>query len=1121
MTERARKPEARVGALWRRVAVHLGVAAAGGILAAVAALLLTSWLAGNSSAWVRPSALPLMLWAAALAGLGFWVWRLSRRALDWDRPTAASEIERRVGLRRGSVRGAVELDRAGHGTSRALADLHRQRIGDQLAGRRVAELGSFRASGARVRAISAAALAVVTLLASASVWLLARDSASRAWAEVLHPVRHLSSPPLPPLRIAATEDRIRRGRDLPVIVSAPQRDSVLLAWQPRGQVANRRWHAVMGGRAAAVVPHLDSPTRVWATAADGASSDTLHITPFDPLLLLDVRVDLRFPLHTGREREVMSTPLPAMSVPQGTWATVTATTTRPVESATLRSAAGASISFEVTDERRFRRGFTVRPGSWGWSITGVGGQALEGEPDSLYFQTVPDSVPAVNVVYPGVDTLLSTTMTQPLVIDVRDDYGLSRVEVVSWRVSVWGERWPDQIDPVEIAGDAPRASLPTLLDARGRGFLPGDTLRYFVRAFDNAPEPQEGRSREFVLRLPTLDEVRERAIAETRDLVEGTEDLAERARRQEEALQALERATRTQPPPGRQLQARDPSGVEFRETEAARQALEEAAQLLDQSQQIQEQLRQVQEAVQASGLNDTTVLERLREIEALYERILTPQLREQIEQLREALSDLDEQRIREAIQELAEGSADYRERVEQTLELLKRAALEQEFGTLETQAEELAEQHEQFSQQVSDLEPGADSARAGLERQAEDLSGRAEQLSERTEDLADELSEAGERDASDKAAEAQRSSSGASRSDQQVANSLQSQQRQAGQSAQRAASQMQQAANSLREGREQMQQSWRREVTEALERTQTEALELARRQDQLTEQMRSSDANERAEARSEQAALKRGADQMQQELAQATNKSLLLDRSIMEGMGNISEMMSEMLSQMSDGTRQSRGDPQLSGQITESLNDLAYQAMKAGDSAGSAQSGTGLQEALQQLAQLAEQQGDLNAQAGGISPGDAAQAILQQLQQLAGRQRAISEELQNLSQELGPRGQVLGRIDELGREAEDLADELQRGRIDQEIIERQNQLFNRLLDAGRTLEQDEFERERRAERPGSVEIVRPGELSPDLLEGPLYPLPDAETLNRYPPALRRLILEYFDRLNRGDGSGGQ
>ncbi|NIR44054.1 MAG: hypothetical protein GWN99_06010 [Gemmatimonadetes bacterium] len=1116
----AREPAVRVLALWRRVALYLALAALAGVLAAVGAVLVASWAAGGSPAWQRPSPLPLLFWILAAAVAAAWLVTVVVAARRWSQRRAAEEVERRAGLRRGAVLAAIEPGAEQPGTSAELLQLHRARIGERLSDRRVSELGYAFAGRARSRAMLSVGAALLLLLGSLAVWMVGRDSAAQAWAAAAHPIRHLQAPPLPPLRIAALLERVERGEDLPLIVGAPERDSVLIAWKPRGDVATRSWHRVTADRVDAVVPNIEAPTRIWASAPDGAMTDTLAVTPFDPLLLIDVRIDLRFPPHTRREREVYSTPVPALTVPEGTWATVTGTATRQVRRAALRSRSGATLGFELTGERRFRRGFTVRPGAWGWQIVGAEGEPLEGEPDSLHFFTVADSAPRIDVVYPGVDTLLDTSMTQPLVIEAADDYGLSDAELVSWRVSAWGEAWPERVEPLEVDGEPHRVSLSALLDARGRGFLPGDTLYYYVRAYDNAPDRHEGRSREYRLRLPTLDEVRERAIVEAQELVGETEALAERARRQEEAMQALERSTRTQPAPGQQLAPPGSEGdVEFRETEAARRAVDEASRLLEESREIQQAVRELQEAVEASGLNDTTVLERLREIEALYERILTPELRERIEELREALAELDPQRIQEAIRQLAEGSVDFRERVEQTLELLRRAALEQEFARLETQAAELADEHEQLADRVDDSDAASDSAARRLEAQARELARRSEELSERSAELARQLQRAAEDAAGKQAAEAERAAAGAAGSDQSTASSLQrGSQRQASRSAAQAAAQMRQVADALRQGREGMQASWRQEVVQALQRTGTEALELAERQGELTEQMRSADAADREEARSQQAALKRGVDQMGETLLEMARRSLLVDRGLGGQIDEVSELLERLLAQMGDGTRSGGADPSLSERAAEALNEIAYRAMRAGQNAGSASSGTGLQEALQQLAELAQQQGDLNAQAGGLQPGDATDLLLQQLRQLAARQRAIGEDLENLSRDLGPRGQVLGRIDELGREAEELARDLERGRIDREIVERQNRLYNRLLDAGRTLERDEFERDRRAERPREVEVLRPGELPAELLKGPEYPLPDSETLSRYPPALRRLILEYFDRLNRGPSS---
>ena len=457
MTPRSDLPGRKVRALRQRVALQLGLSAAGGVVAALCGLLITSWAVSGSAAWRRPSFMPLVLWLVVGSIIAYWLWRVVRRSLRWNTLAAAAEIEDRVGLPSGTVQGAVEPGLERPGVSRPLLELHRTRVAERLEGRRVGQLGSGLARSARRTVAVTLGLATLALAASTAIWVQARESAADAWAAVLDPVTHLTLPPLPRLRLVAESEDVRRGRDLPVSIHAPQRDSVQLIWQPSGQVPSRRWYEVSNGPVSAVVPRLDAPTRVWVRAPDGAVSDTLNVTPIDPLLLLDMRLTLSYPAHTGRERELFSAPLPALTVPEGTRATVMGFATRPLRRAALRNALGLSIAFDITEDRRFNGSFRVRSGAWGWDIVGSQGAALESEIDSLVFTVVPDSVPLVDVVYPGVDTVMNTDMVQPLIVEAIDDYGLSRVELVSWRISVWGERWPEDVMPIELQDDGSRA----------------------------------------------------------------------------------------------------------------------------------------------------------------------------------------------------------------------------------------------------------------------------------------------------------------------------------------------------------------------------------------------------------------------------------------------------------------------------------------------------------------------------------------------------------------------------------------------------------------------------------------------------------------------------------------
>src|SRR5207244_2077152 len=145
---------------------------------------------------------------------------------------------------------------------------------------------------------------------------------------------------------------------------------------------------------------------------------------------------------------------------------------------------------------------------------------------------VPDSAPVVTVPIPGRDTTLPLSLKQPLVIDARDDHGLTRLEVVSWRASQTGKQGAAVRESLDVSGAGERAIVQGDLDAEGRGLLPGDTLRLRVEAWDNVPAPgtHMGRSPEIALRLPSLEELRAATRAAARDVAAAADSLSQAER---------------------------------------------------------------------------------------------------------------------------------------------------------------------------------------------------------------------------------------------------------------------------------------------------------------------------------------------------------------------------------------------------------------------------------------------------------------------------------------------------------------------------------------------------------------------------------------------------------------
>jgi hypothetical protein len=203
---------------------------------------------------------------------------------------------------------------------------------------------------------------------------------------------------------------------------------------------------------------------------------------------------------------------------------------------------------------------------------------------------------------------------------------------------------------------------------------------------------------------------------------------------------------------------------------------------------------------------------------------------------------------------------------------------------------------------------------------------------------------------------------------------------------------------------------------------------------------------------------------------------------------------------------------ELANEAVDALNATALALARSADDVSSAKSGSGLQEAIEQLAKMAGQQSGLNADAQGLMPmmGQGGDQLLQQMRALAARQRALAEELERLQA-----GGATSAAGPLAEEARQLARQLDAGRLDPQTLARQQQLYRRLLDAGRSLTGPETDEQRdrvsRAAVGDSVHV--PTGLSAGATGAAGIAYPSWAELQHLTPEQRRQVLEYFRRLN--------
>jgi hypothetical protein len=201
------------------------------------------------------------------------------------------------------------------------------------------------------------------------------------------------------------------------------------------------------------------------------------------------------------------------------------------------------------------------------------------------------------------------------------------------------------------------------------------------------------------------------------------------------------------------------------------------------------------------------------------------------------------------------------------------------------------------------------------------------------------------------------------------------------------------------------------------------------------------------------------------------------------------------------------------GEAADALNRAAASLARDREKANSSNSATGFAEMMQQLQQMAQKQGSINAQAQGLMPG-MGQPMSSAQQATA---RALAREQRQVAQQLDEVGESVGgdRAAQLAKEAKALAEALEGGRLDASTVARQQQLFRRLLDAGRSLEKEEREdngkRQATAAKGGNE--LKPDNTNATGRAASKFREPSWEELRGLSADERRAILEYFKRIN--------
>ena len=710
------------------------------------------------------------------------------------------------------------------------------------------------------------------------------------------------------------------------------------------------------------------------------------------------------------------------------------------------------------------------------------------DPISYRVEGQQDGSPTAALLSPGALVDLSDDLRVPLLVHITDDFGFSDLRL-HYRLS--DSRFgtiSDSFSTVqlnilhlyqldqEVAHDW---SLPeeTTLDP-----VPGDVVDYYVEVFDNDAfgGSKAAQTRVYQLRMPSLAERFESlddAEDETEKSLEDLLDEAEQARKQFDELRE-------------ELLENPEAG--FHEERLLEQLQEKQDELTESVDAVSQKMEELAQQMQENDMVSDDTMGMFEELQEVVEEIRTPELMDALDQLQEAIQNMDLNQMQEALEKFEFSEDMYQERLERTLDLFKKFRVQQDLEEVEQRAQELAETEEQLAEETAELQE---------EQEAQEASGDNQQPNERNEELANEQ----ERAAEDMKALEEKMQEVLERmeelnnmpseqmqdlledtQDQEMSEQMQDNAEQlrnnelqeAGQQQQQMSQQLNQMSAQMNQMQMNMQGAQMQMNIAAIRAALEDILTLSETQEALRLEVLglATDSPLLREAAQRQVELSEGLAIASDSLQAIAREIPQMTRDVQQQAGDAMREMSEATGALTErAARRAAGNQR--GAMTN-LNELALllsellnQQMNG---SGAGQSNQSMEQMMEQMQQMGQQQQQLNQQIqqllNDMQGSRLTQDMTERLRQMGAQQEQIRNDLRQMNRNRDARNKLLGDLNRIAEQMMETIQELQQNRVSRRTVERQQQILTRMLEATRSLEQKGKENKR--EGRSAEEILR-------------------------------------------------
>ncbi|MDP2173877.1 MAG: hypothetical protein Q8J62_08895 [Candidatus Cloacimonadaceae bacterium] len=824
-----------------------------------------------------------------------------------------------------------------------------------------------------------------------------------------------------------------------------------------------------------------------------AKSAIFKITCLDEPYVRSWEVHYKYPPHTRLPASHDSLNYGNIEAYKYTQAILSIRTNIPVEKAVMRFSDGRDIIMQAIDAHSFSTQLQVlEPKSWYLELTDKLGR--KSQPDEKYITIIQDAPPQVKILYPGEDVALNQTLVLPLIISADDDFGLRNLEL-KYQVN------DHAMQTIAIQTVIPNRlfNRDYLFDMKELGLLPGDRVLYWAEVYDNSPDQQKAVSAKYIARYPTIEEIyreierqESKKTGELQSALEQTKDLQKDFEQKRRELLKQDK-------------------LNWEDKKQLENILQNQENLSRQVEEIAQDFQQLIDKMQVNQAISPETMEKMMKIQELMQEISNEELEKAMKKFGDALQKIDPENLRKAMDNFKFSVEDFAKRIEQTLQLLESIKKEQAVDKALQISKEMEKMQEALHDRSGDLKQDKDKLAADQQSIMDKYQNLMEELKKIDAMLDPVKDKETKQMLSELVKDMQQGE--AKKNMQQSKAKLGENNRSSAMSAQQEAmKKMRQFTTKLDQMKSSMGGGSQQEVVQALQNAIRELLIFSKKHEELAARY----GNDPYQIMPDLIAHYDGIQLSLNKLFAIPQVTMFIPPKFYIDLTDTNRAYRELFTGV--GEMQYMRIPEYLTSIQKGINLMVYDLMQSMKSPSSGSGGGGgMQSLMQMLDSMSQEQMamsmlteqlmmQMQQQGGGMDP-----AMQQQIQKLANDQQRLADNLKRALQN-DPEAQKQGNaIKQIIEEAEAVARQLRSNQLSRDIMQRQENIVSRLLDAQRSINKRDTSQRRKGERAiDQYQGTKPETMDINALRRAAM-LDDA--YRNFPPAYQQVIIRYFKYLN--------